>query len=56
MERFASAQKANISGVYGDETFVQPHVSTGKMLHREHRKGTRWCISACAFPRITLLE
>jgi hypothetical protein len=26
-------------GVYGDETFVQPHVSSNKFLHREHRKG-----------------
>ena len=39
MERLLSAQKAKISGVYGDETFVQPHVSSGKFLHREHRKG-----------------
>lgn len=40
IERLASAQKADITGVYGDETFVQPHVSHGKVLHREHRKGT----------------
>jgi len=37
MERLLSAQKAKISGVYGDETFVQPHVSSNKFLHREHR-------------------
>lgn len=45
MERLASAKKAGISGVYADETFVQPHISSGKLLHREHRKGTIVCFA-----------